>query len=187
MRVSGSPRIESLHVQPQPRPLTPNTKASLHSVKHPLSVLPSYKSIHLPPAPVSTQRAPSSPSGLRLDATSYRKPSWCPWSILWHLCRRPCVSRCPASLRGRTRAGTGAATAPALAPCLAHVGTRRCACIINELRRVSTRGQETEEKRGARVAESVKRPSLDFGSGHNLTVREFKPRTGLCPDSAEPA
>ena len=26
----------------------------------------------------------------------------------------------------------------------------------------------------------------DFGSGHDLTVREFKPRVGLCTDSLEP-
>ena len=36
------------------------------------------------------------------------------------------------------------------------------------------------------VAQSVKRPTLDFGSGHNLTVHEFEPRTGLCADSGEP-
>ena len=26
----------------------------------------------------------------------------------------------------------------------------------------------------------------DFGSGHDLTVREFEPRVGLCADSSEP-
>ena len=26
----------------------------------------------------------------------------------------------------------------------------------------------------------------DFSSGHDLTVREFKPRVGLCADSSEP-
>ena len=30
--------------------------------------------------------------------------------------------------------------------------------------------------RGARVAQSVKRPTLDFGSGHDLTVCGFEPR-----------
>ena len=40
---------------------------------------------------------------------------------------------------------------------------------------------------GARVALSVKRLTLDFSSGHDLTVREFQPRVGLCADSAEPA
>ena len=26
----------------------------------------------------------------------------------------------------------------------------------------------------------------DFGSGHDLTVREFKPHVGLCADGSEP-
>ena len=33
--------------------------------------------------------------------------------------------------------------------------------------------------RGTCVAQSVGGPSLDFGSGHNLMVRGFKPRIGL--------
>ena len=37
------------------------------------------------------------------------------------------------------------------------------------------------------MARAVKRPTLDFGSGHNLTVRGFEPRVGLCADSVEPA
>ena len=37
------------------------------------------------------------------------------------------------------------------------------------------------------MAQSVKHPTLDFGSGHDLTVGEFKPPVGLCTDSAEPA
>ena len=41
--------------------------------------------------------------------------------------------------------------------------------------------------RGAWVAQSVKRLTLDFGSSHDLTVREFKPHVGLCTDSTEPA
>ena len=40
---------------------------------------------------------------------------------------------------------------------------------------------------GAWAALSVKRPTLDFGSGDDLTVRGFEPRVGLCADSAEPA
>ena len=40
---------------------------------------------------------------------------------------------------------------------------------------------------GAWVARSVTRQTLGFGSGHDLTVREFKPRTGLCAGSVEPA
>ena len=33
----------------------------------------------------------------------------------------------------------------------------------------------------------VRRPSLDFGSGHDLKVCVFEPRLGLCADSVEPA
>ena len=46
----------------------------------------------------------------------------------------------------------------------------------------------TENKWGdARVAQSVKCLTLDFGSGHDLTVCEFEPCIGLCVDSLEPA
>ena len=37
------------------------------------------------------------------------------------------------------------------------------------------------------MAQSVKRLTLDSGSGHDLAVPEFKPRIGLCADSAESA
>ena len=40
---------------------------------------------------------------------------------------------------------------------------------------------------GAWGAQTVKRPTLGFGSGHDLTVLGFEPRIGLCADSAEPA
>ena len=33
----------------------------------------------------------------------------------------------------------------------------------------------------------MKRPTLDFSSGYDFIVREFKPCIGLCTDSAEPA
>ena len=33
----------------------------------------------------------------------------------------------------------------------------------------------------------VKLPTLDVGSGHDLTVREVKPHVGLCADNKEPA
>ena len=36
------------------------------------------------------------------------------------------------------------------------------------------------------MAQSVKRQTLGFGSGRDLTVREFRPRVGLCADSLEP-
>ena len=35
------------------------------------------------------------------------------------------------------------------------------------------------------MAESVEHLTLDFGSGHDLTVREFKPYIRLCADSAD--
>ena len=37
------------------------------------------------------------------------------------------------------------------------------------------------------MAQSVKCPTLDFGSGHDLTVCEFEPCVTFCTDSAEPA
>ena len=40
---------------------------------------------------------------------------------------------------------------------------------------------------GVWVAQLVKRPTLNFGSGPDLTVREFEPHIGLHADSAEPA
>ena len=42
------------------------------------------------------------------------------------------------------------------------------------------------KKRGAWVAQLVKRLTLDFGSGHDLAVCEFEPRVGLRADSSEP-
>ena len=40
---------------------------------------------------------------------------------------------------------------------------------------------------GAWVAQSVKCPTLDFGSGHDLTVHEFQPCIRLCVDGVESA
>ena len=40
---------------------------------------------------------------------------------------------------------------------------------------------------GTWVAQSVKHPILDFGSGHDLTVHEIKPFIGLHVDSTESA
>ena len=39
---------------------------------------------------------------------------------------------------------------------------------------------------GAWVAQSVERPTLDFGSGRDLMVGEIEPRVRLCADSVEP-
>ena len=46
---------------------------------------------------------------------------------------------------------------------------------------------ENSRLRGTWVVQSVKRLTLDFGSGHGLTAREIEPRVGLCADRAEPA
>ena len=37
------------------------------------------------------------------------------------------------------------------------------------------------------MAQSVKRLTLDFSSGHGLTVGELQPHVGLCADSTESA
>ena len=37
------------------------------------------------------------------------------------------------------------------------------------------------------MAQSVKHPTLDFGSGHDLAVHGFKPHVRLCTDSTEHA
>ena len=41
--------------------------------------------------------------------------------------------------------------------------------------------------KGAWVAQSVKCPTLDFSSGHNLMVHEFEPHVGFHADGVEPA
>ena len=41
-------------------------------------------------------------------------------------------------------------------------------------------------ERGAWVAQMVKHGTLDFSSGHDLTVRGFEPCVGLCADGSEP-
>ena len=40
--------------------------------------------------------------------------------------------------------------------------------------------------RGTWLAQSVKLPTLDLSSGHDLMVCEFEPLVGLCADSSEP-
>ena len=37
------------------------------------------------------------------------------------------------------------------------------------------------------MAQSLEHQTLDFGSGHDLTVPEIKPRVRFCTDSMEPA
>ena len=57
--------------------------------------------------------------------------------------------------------------------------------LISLLTKVSN--QQMYNNRGAWVAQSVKCPALDFRSGHDPTVRGFKPHIRLCADSVEPA
>ena len=38
---------------------------------------------------------------------------------------------------------------------------------------------------GTWVAQLVEHLTIDFGSGHDLTVHEFKPCSGLCADNVE--
>ena len=40
--------------------------------------------------------------------------------------------------------------------------------------------------RGVWASQPVESPTLGFGSGHDLMVREFEPRVGLCADREEP-
>ena len=47
--------------------------------------------------------------------------------------------------------------------------------------------EQNTKFQGAWLAQSVKHLTLDLGSGHDLTVREFKPHIGLHTDGAEPA
>ena len=46
--------------------------------------------------------------------------------------------------------------------------------------------KKCQNVRGAWVAQSVKRPTLDLGSGRDLVVCGIEPRVGLCADSAKP-
>ena len=52
---------------------------------------------------------------------------------------------------------------------------------------MKSRLEEKGTLEGAQGAQSVKCPSLDFGSGHDLTVLEFEPRVRICADSADAA
>ena len=36
------------------------------------------------------------------------------------------------------------------------------------------------------MAQSVKRPTLDFSSGYDLTICDFKPHVRFCADTVEP-
>ena len=49
-----------------------------------------------------------------------------------------------------------------------------------------SKNQEWDEQ-GTWVAQSLKDPTLDFGSHHDLMVHEIKPCVGLHTDSTQPA
>ena len=49
------------------------------------------------------------------------------------------------------------------------------------------RALESLLNQGAWVAQLVKCPTFDFGSGHDLGICESEPCVGLCIDSEEPA
>ena len=44
-----------------------------------------------------------------------------------------------------------------------------------------------KQARGVWMAQSLKCPILDFGSGHDLTFQGIEPRLGLWANSTEPA
>ena len=46
---------------------------------------------------------------------------------------------------------------------------------------------KTPEVRGAWVAQSVERLTLDFGLGHDLEAHKIEPHKGFCTDNVEPA
>ena len=46
---------------------------------------------------------------------------------------------------------------------------------------------ETKDSGGTWAAQSIEHVTLDFCSGHDLTVCEFKPHVRVCTDSPEPA
>ena len=48
-------------------------------------------------------------------------------------------------------------------------------------------GQREDLHWGTWGAQSVKCPTFDFGSGHDLTVHELEPLVRLCADSEKPA
>ena len=73
-----------------------------------------------------------------------------------------------------------------LSACKGTSSPRRKQCVTTE----ASVGPKTVKKckgRGAWVAQSVKHPTLNCGSGPDLTVRGIEPHVGLCADSAEPA
>ena len=46
--------------------------------------------------------------------------------------------------------------------------------------------KNTNTNMGPRPKQAVKRPTLDFSSGHDPAVRGYKPQVGLCADNSEP-
>lgn len=66
---------------------------------------------------------------------------------------------------------------------LTHPGPRREEVLCNQKKKK----KKKIKQRGAWVAQSLKPPTLDFGSGHGLAVGEFEPYKGLRAGGGEPA
>ena len=54
---------------------------------------------------------------------------------------------------------------------------------VRDERRKAWFGSSYRGAGGTWVAQFIRRPALDFGSSHDLTVRGFEPHVGLCADS----
>ena len=52
---------------------------------------------------------------------------------------------------------------------------------------IKQKGNNKEQRRDTWVAQSVKHPTLDFGSDHDLTVSELELHAGLCAVGTKPA
>ena len=65
-------------------------------------------------------------------------------------------------------------------------GGNRSLCVCSRKSASGTAAQNGVV-RGTWATQSAERRSLDFSSGHDLVVREFKPQVRLCSDIVEPA
>ena len=68
-----------------------------------------------------------------------------------------------------------------------NLGTREEKLPNREISTCKRRPLKHREYRGTWMAQSVKHPTLDFSSGHDLTVHGIKPCLRLCTGSMEPA
>lgn len=70
-----------------------------------------------------------------------------------------------------------------------HPWAWRCeAAVVRDDERISSSDLKHKgQVKGARVAQSLKRPALGFGSGHDPPVRGIEPHIGLTAVRSEPA